>query len=235
MTRAFLLLLFVVSGVGCASANRLPASPDLVALEAQLETSDDGYELRWRLAASCLDLVDAHPDARERDRLAYARKALKYAHSATALSEDQVEGHYYGAIALGRVLQFESLPDPRQISALEAAGIRARSIDPTYKHAGPLRFLAFLYMKAPAWPIGPELAGEEDEIEALWEEALRLASGWVENHLGFAEFLADQDRSAEALAHVRQAKALLSQTELDPASRLDLSRRIQELLDHLSS
>lgn len=232
--RVFLLILALWSA-GCASANQLPASPGLVALEAQLDSSEDGYELRWQLAAACLDMIDANPSARDRDRLTYAQKALKYAQSATARADDQVEGHYYRAIALGRVLQFETLPDPGEISALEAAAERARQIDPTYKHAGPLRFLAFLYMKAPPWPIGPELAGEEEEIESLWEEALRLASGWVENHLGFAEFLADQDRSAEALAHARQAQALLAQTELDPATRVELGRRIQELLDALSS
>ena len=183
-----------------------------------------------------MDVVDAHPDASNGDRLPYARKALRYARAAVANEEGRVEGHFYLAIALGRVLELEFLPDLEQIGTLEAEAERAREIDPTYAHAGPLRFLALLYMNAPPWPIGPELAGEEEEIEALWEEALQLASGWVENHLGFAEFLVKEDRDAEALAHAHQARALLRTTkELSPVTRAEMQRRIQALLDQLDS
>ncbi|MBL4845542.1 MAG: hypothetical protein JKY65_08455 [Planctomycetes bacterium] len=239
MRRAPLLALAALClaplATGCTSPG-LAAPPGLVALENRLEQGEDDYELRWQLSSGCLDVVDAHPGAADRDRLAYARKALEYARSAIEQDEEGVEGHFYCAIALGRVLEFEFLPDLDQIGELESEAERARELDSTYEHGGPLRFLALLYMNAPPWPIGPELAGEEEEIEALWEEALLLASGWVENHLGFAEFLAEEERDAEALAHARQAKALLATAEpLLPAAREDMRRRIQALLDSLSS
>lgn len=228
--------MFCLVGVaGCASPGLEPP-PGLVALEERLQGGDRSYEVQWQLALACLDVVDAHPDASNGDRLPYARKALRYAKAAVASEEGRVEGHFYLAIALGRVLELEFLPDLDQIGTLEAEAERARAIDPTYEHAGPLRFLALLYMNAPPWPIGPELAGEEEEIEALWEEALQLASSWVENHLGFAEFLAKEDRDAEALAHAHEAKALLQSTQgLQPALREDMRRRIQVLLDDLTN
>jgi len=229
------LALCLATLVGCSS-DGLAAPPDLVALEERLRDGERGYEIQWQLASSCLDVVDAHPDASNSERLPYARKALRYARTAVSREEGRVEGHFYLAIALGRVLELEFLPDLDQIGTLEAEAERAREIDPTYEHAGPLRFLALLYMNAPPWPIGPELAGEEEEIEALWEEALQLASSWVENHLGFAEFLAKEDRDAEALAHAHEAKALLQSTQgLSPAMREDMRRRIQALLDDLAS
>jgi hypothetical protein len=229
------LVLSLATLAGCSS-DGLAAPPDLVALEERLQEGEGDYELQWQLASSCLDVVDAHPDAANGDRLPYARKALRYAKAAVARAEDRVEGHFYLAIALGRVLELEFLPDLDQIGTLEAEAERAREIDPTYEHAGPLRFLALLYMNAPPWPIGPELAGEEEEIEALWEEALQLASGWVENHLGFAEFLVNEERDAEALAHAHEARALLKSTQgLSPATREDMRRRIQALLDELDS
>ncbi|HBP20346.1 MAG TPA: hypothetical protein DEA08_21465 [Planctomycetes bacterium] len=229
---SWLLLLPLLSGCASETVEREPDG--LKRLEVELKR-EDGYETRWQLAAACLDVIDIHPDIRSGTKLSYAKRALKHADQAVRIDAEQVEGHYYRAIALGRVLEFETLPDLDRIGELEQAAERARAIDPTFKHAGPLRFLALLYTKAPPWPIGPELAGEEDEIEALWEEALQLASGWVENHLGFAEFLVDQDREAEALAHARQARALLAKTRLHPIQHEELRRRIQELFDALKS
>lgn len=233
---AWILASCLLLAAGCSSSQGLAPPPGLVALEERLNSGDNGYEVRWQLSSSCLDVVDAHPSAANSDRLVYARKALAYAKSAVAREEARVEGHFYLAIALGRVLELEFLPDLDQIGTLEAEAERAREIDSTYEHAGPLRFLALLYMNAPPWPIGPELAGEEEEIEALWEEALQLASGWVENHLGFAEFLAGEERDAEALAHAHEAKTLLQTAPgLPPAAREEMRRRIQALLDSLTS
>ena len=160
----WLLLLPLLSGCASETVEREP--DELTRLEVELKR-EDGYETRWQLAAACLDVIDVHPDIRSGTKLSYAKRALKHADQAVRIDEERVEGHYYRAIALGRVLEFETLPDLDRIGELEQAAERARAIDPTFKHAGPLRFLALLYTKAPPWPIGPELAGEEDEIEAL--------------------------------------------------------------------
>jgi hypothetical protein len=234
---SWLLLLFLLLPVlsGCNSPGPPVADePEQIALlEQRLSEEGEAYETRWQLSAASLDVIDSHPDVRTSTKLRYAIQALRHADRAVGLGKERVEGHYYRAISLGRVLEFETLPDLGRIGELERSAEAARAIDPSYKHAGPLRFLALLYTKAPSWPIGPELAGDEEEIEALWEEALQLASGWIENHLGFAEFLFKEERDAEALAHARQARALLAKSRVDPYTHEELRRRIQELFDAL--
>ncbi|MGE0707025.1 MAG: hypothetical protein AB7N76_02460 [Planctomycetota bacterium] len=239
MKRLVLALTTLLLGgaLGCSSMpERLAREPEeLVQLEQRLQSEGDVYEVRWQLAAACLNVIDDHPASANKLKLTYAKRALHHADKAVAQEPEKVEGHYLRAIALGRSLEFETLPDLGLIGELEREAQKARQIDATHDHAGPLRFLALLYTKAPPWPIGPELAREDDEIENLWQEALRLASGWVENHLGFAEFLYEHDRTAESLAHAREAQALLAKTRLDPPQHEELRRRIQELLDALKS
>ncbi len=109
--------------------------------------------------------------------------------------------------------------------------MRARELDPSFARSGPLLLLALLYHKAPAWPIGPELAGEEDVIEALFTEAIGLSPHCTENCVAFAEFLKDVDREREALAFAQRARALLKTDEcLKPFEREDLRRRVAAVL-----
>lgn len=177
--------------------------------------------------------VDA-PRTPAAERITYARKALKHALAAAALEPDRVEGHFYAAVAQGRVLEYASLPNPGKIADLEAAGVRAREIDPTFRCGGPLRLLALLYQKAPAWPIGPELAGEEEEIEALFREAVHVAPDCPENQVAFAEFLVELERKDEAVSRAQRARDLLAQgierEVLADWERGDLDRRAREVI-----
>jgi len=222
----------VLALAGCVTPPASDPSAELVALERDLVEHDD-YALRWQAARAALGQVDA-PETPSAERITYARRALGHAQAAAALGPARVEGHFYTAVALGRVLQHASLPNPGQIGELEAAGVRAREVDPTFRCGGPLRLLALLYQKAPAWPVGPELAGEEDEIEALFAEAVRVAPACPENLVAFAEFLVEQGRKDEAVARARQARKLLTRGSerevLAPWELAELHRRAREVI-----
>jgi hypothetical protein len=227
--RAWVVVLLLVSG--CAST--APPPPDelhkVILLERELDQAGEDFDLRWQLAEACIELVE-HPLTSSADKLDYSRQALAHADRAIVLLDDRVEGHFFRAVSIGHILDNQLLPDLGQISALEEAGIRARELDPSFECGGPLLLLALLYQKAPAWPIGPELAGEQDEIEALFREAIERVPECVENHLCYAEFLREEDREREAREVGRRAEALLAEADVPAHKRNDFTQRVRALL-----
>ncbi len=225
---------------GCASTTPGPATPEVERMQAeaqglevelrQIGAAQDAVTLRARLASVYLTLVD-YPGARDRERLDNAQRALAHADAAIALDDERVEGHYYRAVAIGRVLELSTIPDLGKIDELDEAGKRARELDAGFAGAGPLRLLAMLYWKAPAWPVGPEEAGEEEVIEALFREAIERAPTCAENRICFAEYLNDDGRRIEAIQHARAAQELLPGDPLVSSfDRPELQRRIADLL-----
>jgi hypothetical protein len=82
---------------------------------------------------------------------------------------------------------------------------RAASADPRLDEAGPHRILAYVYLGAPAWPVGP------GDPEAGLKEARAAAALFpehVENQLVLAEALAKNDRAEEARAAYQRALTL---------------------------
>jgi hypothetical protein len=216
---------------GCAATSPPPASElhKVVTLERELDKTGDDFELRWHLAEACVNLVE-HPLTSSADKLDYSQQALAHADRAIALVPDRVEGHFFRAVSTGHILDNQLLPNLGMIGDLEQSGVRAREIDPTFECAGPLLLLALLYQKAPAWPIGPELAGEEEEIEALFSEAIERMPHCVENHLAYGEFLQEEDRDDEAQESGRRAQTLLGTAELAAHKRAEFTRRAHALL-----
>ncbi len=225
---------------GCATTSPRPAAPEVTRiheeardLEGELQqigAAQDAVTLRARLASLYLTLVD-YPGARTRERLDNAQRALAHADAAIALDEERVEGHYYRAVAIGRVLELSTIPDLDQIDELDEAGKRARELDPSFDGAGPLRLLALLYWKAPAWPVGPEEAGEDEVIEALLREAIERAPTCAENRICLAEYLDDDGRRIEAIQQARAAQELLpTDPFVSSFDRPELQRRIEDLL-----
>jgi hypothetical protein len=179
-------------------------------LVLETELSSDDFEGRWHLASACLDLVD-RPGSPEDAQLDWAKRALYHADKAIALDPQRAEGHYYRAIALGRILERSPLAPESKISELEAAGVRARELDPGFGCSGPLRLLGLLYLKAPPWPLGPELAGEEDVIDELFQEGLALSPECPAVRADYAEFLVDMGRTEDALEECLVARRLLAE------------------------
>lgn len=223
------LALLIALVCGCASNTPPPASEleKVIVLEEELAKGED-FEVRTALSSACIGIVE-HPLTSSADKLSYAKQALAHADKAIDLDAKRVEGHYYRAVSIGHVLDNQLLPQLGMIGDLEAAGLAAKKIDPAFKCAGPLRLLALLYQKAPAWPIGPEDAGEVDVIEGLFEEAIRLRPECVQNHVAYAEFLEEEDRDLEARKATRRARKLLATAELPALDREDLARRVTQL------
>ncbi len=220
---------------GCAAGGpRPPANDDerrLFEEEAGISRSPDDVELRIAASRRCLMLVD-WPGSERSDRLQYAERALLHADAVVRLDGDRVEGHFYRAVSLGRILELSRFPNPAQIGQLEAAGLRARELDPGFSAGGPLRLLAMLYHRAPAWPIGPEDAGEDEVIEGLFLEAIRLGPRCVENRVGYAEYLRDRSREEDARAQVRAAREHFDADPLlvaSPHERPALAQRLEAL------
>ncbi|MCC6271781.1 MAG: hypothetical protein IT190_10925 [Microbacteriaceae bacterium] len=236
MKRALLLLIAVT--VGCVSSNPGPRRSEsggqswraeADALEREIE-GNDSFALRCLAASLYLTLVD-YPGSPREERLDNAQRALFHANAAIRLDEGRVDGHFYRAVGIGRSLELARAPDPGMIEELEAAGLRASELDPSFKGAGTLRLLAMLYAQAPAWPIGPEDAGEDELIDRLFREAIRLAPTCAENRIAYSEYLLDEEREAEMTEHVLAAAELLPKDPLvSPFDRPDLQRRLDELL-----
>lgn len=237
------LLAVVASLSGCAAfgggREEAPSTPlankfkDISKLERELEAKGDDVALRCQLANQWLRLVK-WPGASKGERLERAQKALVHADKAVALDEDRVEGHYFRALAIGRVLENSTIPDMDQVGPLEQAGVRAKELDPAFDDAGPCRFLAVLYAEAPAWPLGPENAQDDEIIQELFAEALELAPKAPENHLAYAEYLAQEDQEGKARSALRRARELLEQDrDLDSIDRHELEQRISKLLRDL--
>jgi tetratricopeptide (TPR) repeat protein len=236
------LVLPLALAAGCASEprNYEEGSPEAEIQEKELVLAagaDEEFEDRWRLASRCLDLV-SRPTTPDDEKLDYARKAEEHANVAAALRPERVEGHFYLAVAMGQVLYHSSVISYLQgkISDMEEAALRAREIDPSFRCSAPLRFLAILYVKAPAWPTGPENAKEDDVIEELFGEALERSEDCPDNHLAYAEYLAESGLNREALEHAQRAEQLLPAhtrhtggEPLQPYERAELTERLEDL------
>ncbi|MBX3471736.1 MAG: hypothetical protein KF878_33185 [Planctomycetes bacterium] len=239
--RRALAVLALALAAGCHTPPRRPATPEVHGLlyEAgkleqelgRIKEAQDAFELRCRVASLYLTLVE-YPSAPKRERLDNARRALAHADAAIILEEDRVEGHFFRALALGRVLEFSTIPDLSLIGLLDQSARRARELDPGFQGAGPLRLLAVFYSQAPSWPVGPEGAGEDDLIEELFEEALERAPECAENRVCFAEYLRAKKRLPEAVEHARAALDLLASDPLIGSTfeRDDLQQRIDAIL-----
>lgn len=212
---------------GCASEPLQADDPVLVKLETQLSTGDD-YDARWKAAKACVALVENPTVTRKLD---YAQRGLKHAEAAIALNPRKVEGHYFRALTLGYVLENSTLPTRGKMLELEKSGKEARRIDPAFESGGPLRFLAILYKEAPAFPLGPVMAQDEEVIEDLFKKSIKVAPHHTENQVYYAEFLVSEERDDEAVAMAKRAKeSLTEQVELPGRERKDLARRIRAIL-----
>lgn len=240
------LLLAALAASGCVGPFRSPERQQVLMAEhheyleemRELEQRKDelAYAESWRAAQLGVRLADPNGLTPSGERADWAERALVHADRASVLDPERVEGHYYRAIALGWVLKLKMIGPVSRIPELESAGLQARELEPGFQCAGPLRFLALLYLNAPPWPMGPELAGEEEEIERLFREALRLAPRCPENLFAFAEFLHKEGRNVEALDLALGAQSSVSDhQELEEFERDVLGRRIKELIAELSA
>jgi hypothetical protein len=116
---------------------------------------------------------------------------------------------YYLALNLGLHIKTQGMGAAGRVkdvvAALKTAGKR-----PKTDMGGPLRVLGYLYLKAPAWPLGP---GDLDESLALLKDACLGFPSHPLNHIFFAEALIEDDNTEEASTHLNIAKELTRSTD----------------------
>ncbi len=117
-----------------------------------------------------------------------------------------VESPYYLAIFLGRQAQKQGLSALATVKKVEKLALSAVEKDPAFDSAGPLRFLAMLYIKAPAWPvsIGDIDAAREYAVQAVKTDDVPI------NWIVLAEVLAEDgetEKARQLLTDALDAKA----------------------------
>lgn len=63
--------------------------------------------------------------------------------------------------------------------------------------------LATLYAKVPGWPLG---FGDKAKADELFKKALGLNPNGIDSHFLYADFLADQGKTTEAITHLEAAQ-----------------------------
>ncbi|NLN63491.1 MAG: hypothetical protein GX146_11525 [Myxococcales bacterium] len=154
----------------------------------------DAFEYNWRLLRVIFMAAEDTSDAGERMR--WLVKGERLAEELMASHPERVEGFYYAALLKGRRayysgLGFGALALAKQV---EKIGLRAVEISPEFENAGPLRFLAMLYAKAPPWPTG---MGDMDRAYDYAHAAIDLAH-YPLNYLTLAEVLIEDREYAQA-------------------------------------
>jgi hypothetical protein len=253
-----LVVVGVVTSIGCVSALREPPSLEEIAaggagrfagadqlwnrrtLESvraaaeryQAGVTDEEVQLEALLGATrCRLWVSDHSEEPE-ERLSQAVEAINLAQWCGRVSPAEVECDYLLALGLGLQVQERRSTAidglPKIVSLLRSAIER----DPLMDHAGPHRVLALVHMRAPGWPAGP------GDLDAGYEQAklaVQLDPGHPPNQMALGEAHRELERiemSREAYRKAEQlALQLIEQRVPDSQEWLDLSRRALERLE----
>jgi tetratricopeptide (TPR) repeat protein len=154
---------------------RRPAEPRqtdraLAALELALDhkATAQRYDLLWRAArASCLmsEGIENKDQA-----LTYAQQGRDYAEQAIKVEGKRIEGLYYYAICIGRMV--DAHHKLKMLKPLIAAAEAAVKVNPAFDNAGALCLMGKVYITAPAWPVS---IGSPEKAVDLLERALKIA------------------------------------------------------------
>ncbi|HJX64908.1 MAG TPA: tetratricopeptide repeat protein [Polyangia bacterium] len=220
--------------VGCASGPRaaLPASSPVTLTADEVRTMVTSADARCQLLVSRgerdaghADAVRAH-QAAPRDRsaglalascaqlradfetdeakvLAITEQGAEAARLASSGPADG-EAAYLQAINLGLYVQVKGLTAIGRLSELVSL-LKTSSAQPEIDQGGPLRVLGLLYVRAPAWPVGP---GDLDAGLDLLKQAAAKYPEHPLNHLFYAQALIEADDHAAARRELDQARAL---------------------------
>lgn len=117
---------------------------------------------------------------------------------------DDAEATYLQALNLGLYVRAKGLAAVGRLSELVAL-LKSAGAKPDLDQGGPLRVLGLLYVRAPAWPVGP---GDLDVGLDLLKQAADKYPEHPLNHLFYAQALIEADDSVSARRELDQARAL---------------------------
>jgi hypothetical protein len=117
---------------------------------------------------------------------------------------DDAEAAYLQAVNLGLYVQAKGMLAVGRLSELVNL-LKIAGTQPQIDDGGPLRVLGLLYVKAPAWPVGP---GDLDHGLELLKKASESYPEHPLNHLFYAEALMADGKKAEARVELERTRAL---------------------------
>jgi hypothetical protein len=132
---------------------------------------------------------------------------------------DDAEAAYLQAVNLGLHVQAKGLTAVGRLSELVKL-LKIAGEQPQLDDGGPWRVLGLLYVKAPAWPVGP---GDLDLGLDLLKKAAETYPEHPLNHLFYAEALIADGKKEQARAELERTRALATPQRLG-----DWSARWQE-------
>jgi hypothetical protein len=117
---------------------------------------------------------------------------------------DDAEAAYLQAVNLGLYVQAKGLTAVGRLSELVKL-LKVAGQQPQIDDGGPLRVLGLLYVKAPAWPVGP---GDLDLGLDLLKKASESYPEHPLNRLFYAEALIADGQKGQARTELERARAL---------------------------
>ena len=145
----------------------------------------------------------ADPETDEARVLAIAEQGAEAARLASS-GPDDAEAAYLQALNLGLYVRAKGLVAVGRLSELVAL-LKTAGARPDLDQGGPLRVLGLLYLRAPAWPVGP---GDLDAGLDLLKQAAGKYPEHPLNRLFYAQALIEADDPAGARRELDQARAL---------------------------
>ncbi len=175
------------------------------------EGESKAEELAEAVQAACraAELADS-----DKAVIHYVRLTVEWADKGLKAFPDRVEFPYRKAVALGLETERTAKNALDRVKELEKLLLTARNLDEKYDHAGPLRLLGAVYIKAPE--VGS--IGDPDKGVLLLEKAVKIASDYPPNHffLGEGYFKQEEfDKAAEEFKLVLEAGTLPDYSERD--------------------
>ena len=200
---------------------------DAAELAAAQRQGADPYELKWRWARHHFAIADASDDADIKEE--HGKIGWDNAREAIALRPDGVQGHFWGAAALGEYSQGVGI-----LKAL-AKGLAPKfeehcknviRIDPNYEMGGGARAFGRYYYMLP-WP-----KRDLKRSIGLLDEAIRRGPNKTRNHFYLAESLVADDQKGRAAGVLQQCVASADVPE-DPVDNRRFRLACKQLLGHL--
>lgn len=178
------------------------ASQEYAAHRASLAQSPTNAVEAWKFGRAAFDLADFTTN--QSRKVAIVEKGIDACRQSLS-NGPSAAGHFYLALNLGRLAETRGLSALHLLHEMEQELILARSLDPSFDHAGADRTLGLIYRDAPGWPIS---LGDTAKATKHLESCVNLDGDFPENRLALAELYAGSHRTELLVAQMSAIEAL---------------------------
>jgi tetratricopeptide (TPR) repeat protein len=172
-------------------------------IEPAARNLPDQFDAQIKAATALAWLAEHAPEVPFRKQA--AQHGIAIAKHARQLDPQRVEGHYWYALNVGLLADVDRDYGLSAVDEMVAALKIAIDLDPAYDHAGPLRLLGLLHLRAPAPPIS---VGSKRKAQQLFQRATEVQPQFPENYLYLAEAQRDLSRIDDARANLQKLLSL---------------------------